>query len=48
MPGFAHEKEFAEQMAVGGGMTYHIISGHQANKGAYAFLLAGDPQSTLS
>jgi hypothetical protein len=39
------KKEFAQQMAVASGMTYHIIKASDANQGLYTYLLddAGQP-----
>lgn len=35
------KKDFAQHMAIASGMTYHIISGHQANTHHYGFLIEG-------
>lgn len=40
------KKDFAHQMAVASGMTYHIIKGSQAKQHHYDFLLSEEPPST--
>lgn len=37
------KKNFAEQMAVASGMSYHIIKGSDANAGHYQFILKNEP-----